>query len=221
MGRRHWFRAFASRLLDLTLPRSCIACSAALADDLPLCAICRSALGAPPPVMRIDAGGKAALRVSSLLRHAGAGRELVHALKYQGRTDVAGFLARRAASMRAIRPDTALVPVPLHSRRERARGYNQSELLARALAETAPGVVVAMALVRERPTRSQTRLDREARAANVARAFALADPSGVRGRDVLLIDDVVTTGATLSAAALALRPAEPATVAAVVAAAEM
>jgi ComF family protein len=145
----------------------------------------------------------------------------VHALKYQGRTDVAGFLARRAASMGAIRANTVLVPVPLHARRERARGYNQSELLARALAETAPGVAVAMALVRERPTRSQTRLDREARAANVARAFALAASSEVRGRDVLLIDDVVTTGATLLAAAFALGPAEPATVAAMVAAAEM
>jgi ComF family protein len=131
---------------------------------------------------------------------------------------VARFLARRAASARTLAPPLTLVPVPLHPRRERARGYNQSELLARALADCLPDLTVALALARRRRTRSQTRLDREARAANVAGVFALVDRRAVAGRRVLLVDDVVTTGATLVAAAQALRPGKPLALAALAAA---
>lgn len=195
-----------------------MACARPLASgDSLLCGGCLEGLGPQPATVELDEG-ELAFTVHPLLRHAGAARELVHALKYQGRGDVARFLARRAASSRALTPPLTLVPVPLHPRRERARGYNQSELLARALAECLPGLTVDLALARRRPTRSQTRLDRAARAANVAGVFALVDRQAVAGRRVLLVDDVVTTGATLVAAAGALRPGEPLALAALAAA---
>jgi ComF family protein len=111
-----------------------------------------------------------------------------------------------------------LVPIPLHARRERARGYNQSMLLAAAIAAAIPDLTVVRALIRRRPTRSQTKLDRPARRANVTGAFALRNGGAVAGRHVILVDDVVTTGATLEAAASALRGAGPAAIGALVAA---
>ena len=104
--------------------------------------------------------------------------------------------------------------MPLHPDRQRQRGYNQSILLARALAEALPGsglTVNETALRRVRATASQTKLDRYQRKQNVAGAFACAD-GAVAGRRVLLIDDVCTTGATLEACAVACRQAGAASV---------
>ncbi len=149
--------------------------------------------------------------------HEGAGRELVHALKYRGRRDVAELLAARAGALWSERAaGGVVVPIPLHRRRERARGYNQSVILAQAIARAIPGLKIEHALMRRRSTRSQTMLDRAARRLNVAAAFALRRPAAVIGRAVYLVDDVVTTGATLEAAARALRSAGPASIAALV-----
>jgi ComF family protein len=204
-------RGAAATFFDLLLPRACIACGAPPEDAEPLCAACREALGPPPAPLRL-----ADLRVRALFPHAGPARALAHALKYHGRRDVARFLARRMTGGGLLfaepTPDPAplLVPIPLHPRRETARGYNQSMLLARAIAAESPALRVAPLLVRRRATRSQTALSREQRAANVAGAFALA-PARVRARvpevasrPVLIVDDVVTTGATLVAAAAVL-----------------
>lgn len=103
-------------------------------------------------------------------------------------------------------PGTLLVPVPLHPRRRRRRGYNQSELLARELARRLPTIERTTApgrLRRVRDTPSQVGLDRFQRRANVAGAFRWEGPS-LAGRPVLLVDDVATTGATLQACAAAL-----------------
>jgi len=202
----------AATLFDLIVPRACLACGATPAPAEPLCAACADALGASPaPLLVAD------LRVRTLFAHLGPARDLAHTLKYHGRRDVARFLARRMTASGLLlgeplpEPPPVLVPIPLHPRRECARGYNQSMLLAQAIAAAAPVLRVAPLLVRCRATRSQTALGRTERAANVAGAFALAAP-GVRARypeaavcPVLLVDDVVTTGATLVAAAAALR----------------
>ena len=135
-------------------------------------------------------------------------RRLVHRLKYEDRLDLAGVMARMmAASGRTLIAEAeCLVPVPLHRGRLWRRRFNQSALLARAIADATGRPCVATALVRVRATRSQVGLSRAARAENLSGAFrvASAEQHRVRGRRVLLVDDVMTTGATGNAAARAL-----------------
>lgn len=109
-----------------------------------------------------------------------------------------------------------VIPVPLHPARLAARGYNQAALLGAAVAGELAVPLVARALSRTRATPPQARLDRAARLGNVAGAFRVRMPARVRGRRVLLIDDVSTTGATLAACAAALREAGAAEVTALV-----
>lgn len=92
-----------------------------------------------------------------------------------------------------------LVPVPLHSRKQRARGYNQAEIIARAIEQAVPTAVVERCLRRVRATPSQTFLSREERRRNMKGAFACVRPPG-GGERIILVDDVLTTGATLNAA---------------------
>ncbi len=135
----------------------------------------------------------------------GPARELAHALKYNGWTCAARPMAdiiARECSLRLSQIDV-LVPIPLGRTRMRERGHNQAEDLARALGKTLGKSVAPHALVRRRDTRTQTELSRTERWANVAGAFA-CDDAGIRGMRVALVDDVLTTGATLAAAALAL-----------------
>jgi ComF family protein len=136
---------------------------------------------------------------------------LRHKLKYAGKDYVAGPLGRLLAEkMREspeLRVSEGIVPVPLHFWRERKRGYNQSELLAVSLGNLTGLPVERRALKKIRPTRSQTELSREERIENVAGAFAVRRPETVRGRTLVLVDDVCTTGATLDACASALKEA--------------
>ena len=147
--------------------------------------------------------GMAAFAYEGPLRRALAG------LKYGGAARVAKPLAERAerhlASLRAMAPEAALVPVPVHAARRHERGYNQAELLARALARRV-GLSVADTLERARSTTEQHRLDRAARLRNLRDAFALrpgARPPAV----AILVDDILTTSATLEACAGVLRAA--------------
>jgi predicted amidophosphoribosyltransferase len=132
--------------------------------------------------------------------------DLVHALKYEGVAELAdwfgGFLAR--AARRRIGRDLVLVPVPLHPSRERRRGFNQSALLARAVAVRLGCAVAEAMLVRQRDTSPQARLAHPLRAANVRDAFARVAPRPPGAARVVLVDDVVTTGATAAAALAAL-----------------
>ena len=143
-------------------------------------------------------------------------REAIHAFKFGGRRGLANPLGDLLAglglsALPGSAPD-ALVPVPLHRGRARERGYDQALLLARRL-ERAWGVpVVADALVRALPTRPQTDLDAVARRRNVRDAFAVSRPEKVAGRHVVLVDDVLTTGATAGECARSLYDAGAAAV---------
>ena len=206
-----------SGLLRLLAPPCCLGCGAP-ADDGPVCRSCLRRLERADPA-------DLAARLAALpgpddtfddafalwvFDRGGTLRRIQHALKYGNRPAYGrrlGALVGQAyrASARP-RPDL-VTPVPLHRVRLYERGYNQSAVLAEGLAEALGAPCRPEALRRIRATRSQTRLSRRRRWDNVFGAFAVAVPEAVAGRRVLLVDDVLTTGATATAAALALREA--------------
>lgn len=144
----------------------------------------------------------------TLFEYTGAARELVHDFKFHGRPELArpfGALAAEALREARFRADL-VVPVPLHWTRLWRRSYNQAGLFGERLAAEL-GIPCRNALRRRKRTRRQAGLRREQRARNPRGAFAVRDPDAVTGRPVLLVDDVFTTGATLTAAAKVLRAA--------------
>lgn len=144
-------------------------------------------------------------------------RDLIHLLKYQQVRPAAGVLGRMLAEaivgLETTLPagEIAVVPVPLHVRKRTQRGFNQSELIACAalkqLARPERFQISTSALVRCRETGSQVGLTRHQRRENLRGAFAVADPERVAKRDILLVDDVFTTGTTASECARVLRRA--------------
>ena len=188
------------RLLDLFFPDRCAACGRTGAL---LCLECRRALRPYPP--EAPTPGLDAVCVAWI--YEGPARKAVHTFKYQRRRRVAAALADALAdALAGAPPGEALVPVPLHAGRLAERGFNQSEELARRLGQRWGLPVLAEGLARCRDTGHQADLARRARLTNVAGAFVWrgAGPPPTRA---LLVDDVLTTGATLAACAEALRAA--------------
>jgi len=222
---------FASSLASLLFPDDCRLCGQPL-RDLSRVPVCRACLRLPAPLAAdffcvacrtpfsnpfpLDASGRCALCRTNLQgfdaaysfgAYEGALRELIHLLKYDRIRTLARPLGDllMAAYPREERFD-AIVPMPLHWRRRWRRGFNQSELLAREMSRRC-GVPVIRAVRRVRATASQAGLTNAKRRANVAGAFAPARRRPVRGLRVLLVDDVMTTGATASACSRALKSA--------------
>lgn len=132
-------------------------------------------------------------------------REAIHAFKYKHRVELAPIFGMMLKDYLAIHtlPGDMIIPVPLHPDRERARGYNQSQLVANELGRQAELPVLDGSLVRSRATHPQFELNALERRANVRGAFVADDQ--VKGARVLLVDDVCTTGATMDECGIALR----------------
>jgi ComF family protein len=137
-------------------------------------------------------------------------RAVAHHLKYDGFTRLGSLIAEmivRGITRPAHAAGNVLVPVPLTPDRQRRRGYNQAELIAQALGRRWNMPVARDVLYRHRDSPSQTRLTPGARGSNVAAAFLAGSPSAGRAPAVIIVDDVLTTGATIGAAAVALSDA--------------
>jgi ComF family protein len=169
-----------------------------------LCGLCRRL---EPPYVKATAYGS----------YEGGLRELIHLLKYNQVRPAANVLGRMLAeAIEDLQPlfsagEVLLVPVPLHLRKLRQRGFNQSELIARAALKLKPVAdrfrLSAGLLERRRETKSQIGLSRHQRRENIRGAFVVAKSHDVVGREILLVDDVFTTGTTVSECARTLRRA--------------
>ena len=191
-------RRTATAALDLLYPPQCVHCTRL--GSL-LCERCTAQL-APGPLRAV--AGLDAVRVRTTFE--GPATSAIYALKYQGIKRLAGPLGGLLAEAWLGTGWTVdfICAVPLHAQRQAERGYNQSALLASQVASLTGWRYVEGAVARVRHTETQTHLDTQARRENVAGAFA-ADPLRVDNQSIVLVDDVLTTGATLAACAAALR----------------
>lgn len=139
-------------------------------------------------------------------------QHLMHQLKYRGNKDLGLYLGRlmgyALTATNRFRYVDALIPLPLFRDKERQRGYNQATILCQGMAEAMGKPVLTGVLLRTTHTDSQTKKTRTERWLNMEGRFELANPQTVEGRHVLLVDDVITTGATLEAAGTALLQAQ-------------
>lgn len=213
-----------SSVLNVLYPPQCLGCRQRLPDPAaPLCHRCMQRLDritahdVDERLARLpNASAMASVQVLWRFDAAGTVQKVQHQLKYGNRPRFGIKLGAVMAELvsDAMPPDL-IVPVPLHKTRFLERGYNQSTQLAEGLAATLGVTMDEGAVVRARATPSQTHLSREKRWANVHGAFAVPDPDVVAGKRVLLVDDVLTTGATLVAVAEAMQAAGAAEVHAV------
>jgi ComF family protein len=197
-------------LLHAIAPPLCAGCGASAGSAEPLCARCRRELrwlGPEPVMLGADEGspadGPAGLLAWAPLAYEGPARGVVRALKFRGARRAAGTMAAQIVASAPpgwLEHPVALVPAPLHPKRARTRGYNQARLLADAIAERT-GLAVSDCLARTGPSRTQVGRDRAQRLAGIAGSVRLRTWPPSRA---VLIDDVITTGATLVACAGAL-----------------
>jgi ComF family protein len=213
--------------LDFVLPPHCIICSKHLPpeenivcdvcwDNLTIlpssfCPNCKTFLEEGRLSCRICPEKTAPCAVRSIGVFDAYYQKLIHGFKYQQKLSLGKRLGRslgeRLLKDKIIERFDYLIPVPLHFARKRERGFNQSEILAQELSEVTDLPVLKKVLKRIKNTKDQTKLTPEERIENVKGAFTLIDPEKIEGKRIILIDDVITTGATLSECASVLKEA--------------
>ncbi len=215
--------------INLLFPPVCPLCRSGLVEDRGLCAVCLSGLkrieGALCTVCGVPFTSQQAgehtcgecikrkapfVKARSAFAYEGTMAEAIRRFKYAGDGALArplgDLITEALGPFEAERPDL-VVPVPLHKKRLRQRGFNQSLVLARRVASTLGARLDYLSLIRTRYTRPQIQLKERERVENVRGAFDITDPSAFKDRTVLLVDDVYTTGATVRECARVIRRA--------------
>lgn len=201
-------------LFDLLFPRICAGCDQPLViGEIHLCTICRHALPyhTEQEVLKNKFANRLQLeRVYALLKFNSGGivQRLLHEIKYRQNPDFGIFMGKlMAENFHDELTDTSIdliVPVPLHRSKERVRGYNQSEKIALGIGEVLEVPVAEKVLIRTQKSETQTKKSRSERWQNVANIFAVKEVETLKNKHVLLVDDVITTGATAESCGQAL-----------------
>ncbi len=227
-----YMRRFIKGLLDIVFPPVCLVCRRRLsanAVDNTVCSACWGAIRKNIPPFchscgrHLDVKRSAKNICQSCMKHAlhfdravspcrydGTVKELIHAFKYGNKPHVGGTLSRLMIGFIEeydifIDIIDAVVPMPLHNARMREREFNQAAVLGGHIAGRFNKPLSPEILIRKRATGTQTGLETEQRFSNVRGCFQVREPEAIRGKNILLVDDVLTTGATASEAALALK----------------
>ena len=207
--------SFIDDFISLLYPRVCAACGNSLfKNEEVICTFCLYHLPKTNYHLMDDSPldkvfwGRAQLAHTAALynfQKKSKVQHLIHQLKYKGRMDVGVYMGKILGAdlvkTEAFQDITKVVPVPLHPAKQRKRGYNQSEQIAIGLAKAMNIEMDATSFVRTFNTETQTRKSRFARWENVKEIFKVTTPEELANRHILLVDDVITTGATLESAA--------------------
>lgn len=208
---RDWWKSFEHVLF----PELCHACNMLLFEGEEfICASCRMTLPYThdqyhphPPVEKVFAGRVPIKAASAYLqfRKKGPVQSMLHHLKYRGHHELGTLLGKMHAHQmlekQVFNEIDICIPVPLHPKKLKSRGYNQAEAIAQGIAEVMNLPCESQSLQRATHTKSQTKKGKYARYENMREVFEVADPAKFYGKHVLLVDDVVTTGATLESCA--------------------
>ncbi len=204
---------YLQNFFSLMYPYMCCACGKVLmADEEHICMYCRLLL----PKTRFHRHcenqltkifwGRQAIETGTSLYYfhkGGKVQRLIHQFKYRGNTALGFYLGSMLGRDIALSPMyediSYILPVPLHPKKERKRGFNQSEVIARGIASAISVACSKELLIRKHETSTQTRKNRFSRWQNVSDVFETPDAAALEGKGVLLVDDVITTGSTLEA----------------------
>lgn len=217
---------FTASLLSLLFPEVCRACrSSLMTGEQMLCMDCRSGLPRTGfhnyfdnPVHKVFVGRLPLRAATSLFYYKKQSKvqNLIHTLKYKGQRELAvqlgNMMGTELSASRYFTSTELIVPVPLHQDKLKIRGYNQSEGFAQGIKDVFGRETKPDALGRIKHTATQTKKNRTDRWENVKEVFVVAEPESVYNRNILLVDDVVTTGATIEACSNSLYQAGAASV---------
>lgn len=188
--------------LELIFPKSCPSCHSITLKNEPLvCLRCLSTLSKKETKSILHVNGKAYNVYSAFkFQRKGKVQKLIHEFKYNSYKEIGEFFAERLSPyLQQINHSNYIIPVPIHWEKEKIRGYNQSYILAKKLAEINNLKIVDDALIRKDNNQSQTKKSRYRRFSEIENAFALQRTKVLENEHLILIDDIVTTVATISA----------------------
>ena len=206
----------------LLFPKNCEACGRALSRgeevlcfdclyELPRTHFCKEL---DNPILALFAGRIRVERATAMFsfQKGSKFRKLLHSLKYHHKPEIGVLLVKELGAEMLASGNFSdidyIIPVPLHPNREKKRGYNQSERIAAGISAVTKIPVLTGVLVRNTDTKTQTKMNKDERWQNVSGKFVLTDSDVLKGKHVLLVDDVLTTGATTESCGIALLAVE-------------